>query len=114
MRAHLQALEFGCAVVCEGEVVVVWVVVGYNFMDENFPSVRLPHDYIVAQVDVSTAVKLVALSSEIKLLHPQSFEHLQNMGHFHEVRPLVNLHLCTVWYSLYCREDYVAMDLNSF
>lgn len=93
MRSHLQLLEFSCAVVCEGEIVVIWVVAGYIFMDENFPYVRSPHDDIIAQVDVSIAVKLVSLSAEIKLLHPKSFEHLQNMSHFHEVRPLDKLQL---------------------
>lgn len=82
MRAYFQLLDMsGCAVVGVSKVVVMWVKLGYNIMDMDFPSIRPPHGNIVAQVDVSTAVKLIALSSKFKLLHPQSFQHLQDMRH---------------------------------
>lgn len=38
MRAYLQVLQLsGCAVVGVGEV-VLWVILGYNIMDMDFPS----------------------------------------------------------------------------
>lgn len=52
MRAYLQVLDMsGCAVVGVSKVVVMWVKLGYNIMNMDFPSIRPPHGNIVAQVD---------------------------------------------------------------
>lgn len=81
--ANLQVLQkLSCAwilVVRVSDVVVQWVVLGYCVMDVDFPSFRSPHYNIIAQIDVATAVKLVALFSMCELLHPEGLQHLQNI-----------------------------------
>lgn len=81
MKAYPQVLELsGCAVVGLGEI-VLWVITGYNIIDLDFPSIWPPHGNIVAQIDVSTAVKPVALSLMFEFLRHESFQHLQDMRH---------------------------------
>lgn len=82
IRAYLQVLKMLGGVIVVVAVVVVWVILSYNIMDMNVPSIRPPHCHIIAQVDVSSAVKLIPLFSKLKLLHPQSSQHLQDMKHF--------------------------------
>ena len=58
--------------VAVGEAVVEWVILQYRIMDVDEVSLRPPHVHIVAQVHISTAVKLVGLSSEAELMLLQS------------------------------------------
>lgn len=81
MRAYPQVLELSvCAVVGLGEI-FLWVITGYNIIDLDFRSIWPPHGNIVAQVDVSTVVKPVALSLIFEFLRQESFQHLQDMRH---------------------------------
>lgn len=87
-RANLQVLQkaySGVLVVNASDVVVQWVVLGYHITDVDFPSFRSPHYNIIAQIDVAIAVKCVRLSLKFELLHPEGFQHLQNIKQNKEI-----------------------------
>lgn len=71
MRTYLEVSEqHGGAVAGVREAVVTWVIPSHDIMDVDAPSIRPPHCHVVALVDVSIAVELIALSSEFKFLLP--------------------------------------------
>lgn len=88
-RANLQVLQkmsySGVLVVNASDVVGQWVVLSYHITDVDFPSFRSPHYYIIAQIDVTIAVKRVRLSLKFELLHPEGFQHLQNIKQNKEI-----------------------------
>lgn len=98
MRTNLQLIqELLCAEVVllhEGDVAVQMVVFSYNIVDAVLTCFRCPHDDIITHVDVATAVKLIALVSKFELLHPESFQHLQNMDHITQIKRDPWMRLC--------------------
>lgn len=92
-RANLQVLQkmsyVGFLVVNASDVVVQWVVLGYHITDVDFPSFRSPHYNIIAQIDVTIAVKRVRLSSKFELLQPEGFQHLQNIKQNKDIKGMV-------------------------
>lgn len=83
MRAHLQILKiWGCAVLGVREVVVERVILGHNNLNLDFLSVPSPHGNVIAQVNVSVAVKLISHSFKTELLRSEGFQHLRDMRYF--------------------------------
>lgn len=83
MRAHFQILQiWGCAVLGVREVVVERVILSHNILNLDFLSIPSPHGNIIAQVNVSIAVKLISHSFKTELLRSEGFQHLQDIRYF--------------------------------